>query len=35
MKKMVDKQNVDFFIAANAGKFEPAAMVGIRENKEA
>ena len=32
MKKMVDKQNVDFFIAANAGKFEPAALVGIRES---
>ena len=31
MKKMVDKSKVDFFIATNAGKFEPAALMSVKE----
>lgn len=34
MKKIIDKSKVDFFIATNSQKFEPTAMMSIKEKLE-
>lgn len=34
MKRIIDKSQVDFFIATNASKFEPSALMAVRDSLE-